>query len=156
MKSNKRHHVYPANKAPYPRNYERLVVDQCVLYYISITATAFESMSLTAMFGRLPSSDSCLEVRLFTSLRHLPQKCMSLDFCPKYADHGPSLDLGCGEELHVTRLYTNRRVDELYRFWLLDLRVRKLMARELSLLPVPKQNPSHLCFDAPSGLQVCR
>jgi hypothetical protein len=81
---------------------------------------------------------------------------MSLDFLPRYADDGPSLDLGCGEELLITRLYTSRRVDELYRFWLLDLRVREPMARELFLLPVPKQDCPHLYFDAPSGLQVCR
>lgn len=30
MKGNKKHHAYPANEAPYPRNYERPVMDQCV------------------------------------------------------------------------------------------------------------------------------
>jgi hypothetical protein len=36
MKGNKKHHAYPANEAPYPRNYERPVIDQCVLYSIPI------------------------------------------------------------------------------------------------------------------------
>ncbi len=30
MKGNKKHHAYLANEAPYPRNYERPVIDQCV------------------------------------------------------------------------------------------------------------------------------
>jgi len=29
-KGTDRHHAYPANEAPYPRNYERPVIDQCV------------------------------------------------------------------------------------------------------------------------------
>jgi hypothetical protein len=29
-KGNKKHHAYPAKEAPYPRNYERPVMDQCV------------------------------------------------------------------------------------------------------------------------------
>ena len=30
MKGNKKHHAYPANEAPYPCDYERQVMDQCV------------------------------------------------------------------------------------------------------------------------------
>ncbi len=30
MKGNKMHHAYPKSEAPYPRNYERAVIDQCV------------------------------------------------------------------------------------------------------------------------------
>lgn len=30
MKGNKKHHAYLKSEAPYPRNYERPVIDQCV------------------------------------------------------------------------------------------------------------------------------
>lgn len=91
----------------------------------------FHHSAFLAMFGTRASSSSYLQVTLFMSSRHLPQKCTSLDpniFSPP--NSSSRLDLGCGESLLSLILCLNQPYLLPNRFWLLDTRVRKVVARE--------------------------
>ena len=90
--------------------------------------------SVVAMCGRQDSSDSCQEVRLFMSLTFRPQKCKSLptSLSQTFTHRRLRLDLGCGESTLTTHFFFLPATIPC-RFRLLDSRMCKAMARELSL-----------------------
>jgi hypothetical protein len=156
MKGNMKHHAYPANKAPYPRNYERAVIDQCVLYCILLSPQhSNQSPSQRCLGDWLhqtvvwKSDFSCLWDTSYKSV------CLST-FSQDVLITALDLTSDAVRNSLPLAFVTDRGIYQLYRFWPLDTGVRKAMARELSISRRLKQDCSQSRIDAPSELRVCR